>query len=42
MMQDDAFADMPDLSAPGDDPAHARIEKWLVGLVAGGDLVEGD
>ena len=42
MMQDAAFADMPDLSAPGDDPAHARIEKWLVGLVAGGDLVEGD
>ncbi|MFY0409179.1 GntR family transcriptional regulator [Solicola sp. PLA-1-18] len=38
----DAFDARPDLTDAGDDPAHARIERWVTGLVREGRLVATD
>ncbi|MDO9379787.1 MAG: GntR family transcriptional regulator [Nocardioidaceae bacterium] len=38
----DAFDARPDLADGGDDPAHARIERWVAGLVRDGSLVPTD
>lgn len=39
---DDVFASLPDLSAPGELPAHSRIERWLADGVDTGVLLIGD
>lgn len=39
---DPAFASPPDLAAPGEEPSHTRIARWLAELVAGPGLRPGD
>lgn len=39
---DEVFAAMPDLARTTDEPSHARIERWLAGVLAGSAVAEGD
>ncbi|MGZ4428059.1 MAG: GntR family transcriptional regulator [Nocardioidaceae bacterium] len=41
-VDDEVFASMPDLAAAGDEPSHARIERWLATVITGQGLAEGD
>ncbi|HET7388805.1 MAG TPA: GntR family transcriptional regulator [Nocardioidaceae bacterium] len=41
-VQDEPFASMPDLCGEGDEPSHARITRWLAGLIGHASLVPGD
>ncbi len=36
------FEELPDLSKPGDEPGHTRIEQWLAGVIGRGTLADGD
>lgn len=39
---DEVFAAMPDLTTSSDEPSHARIERWLAGVLGGAAVAEGD
>ncbi len=41
-VSDAALGEMPDLASPTDEPAHARIEGWLLSRMRRGAVRQGD